>query len=58
MVDRWGNVRGEFDWREPAAEIRMLELIDELNAEVVPPVQFERVSVQREPERKDGGGGH
>ena len=58
VVDRWGNVRGEFDWREPAAEIQMVELIDQLNAETVPPGKFERMSVQKEPEANGSSEGH
>ena len=38
VVDRFGNVRGNFDWQDPAEEVEMLELIDELNAEEVPAV--------------------
>ena len=58
VVDRWANVRGEFDWREPAAELRLLELIDELNAETVPPARFERVSVRKEAVQDKTKGGH
>ncbi len=58
VVDRWGNVRGEFDWREPAAEIQMLELIDQLNAEDVPPAEFQRLNVQKFPERVEPDAGH
>ena len=38
VVDRFGNVRGNFDWQDPAEEVKMLELIDQLNAEEVPAV--------------------
>lgn len=57
VVDKWANVRGEFDWREPAAEIQMLELIDQLNLETRPPASFKRVSVEKDPDvdAKDGG---
>ncbi len=58
VVDRWGNVRGEFDWREPAAEIQMIELIDQLNAETVPPAKFDRVSVERSPDANRAKAGH
>lgn len=37
VVDRWGDVRGSFDWQEPAQEIKMLELIDQLKQETQPP---------------------
>ncbi|MEE2826173.1 MAG: SCO family protein [Planctomycetota bacterium] len=40
VVDRWGNVRGRFDWRQPNDEVRMFQLIDELNSETVPPGKF------------------
>ena len=38
VVDRFGNVRGDFDWQDPADEVKMLELIDQLNEELVPAV--------------------
>lgn len=58
IVDRWSNVRGEFDWREPTAELQMLELIDKLNAETIPPAKFERVNVRKEPKQEAKSGGH
>lgn len=36
VVDRWGRVRQKFDWRDPAQETAMLQLIDDLNAETRP----------------------
>ncbi len=36
VVDRWGQVRGNFDWQKPADEVQMLQLIDKLNQEVQP----------------------
>jgi len=36
VVDRFGQVRGDFDWQEPVQEAEMLKLIDELNAEKTP----------------------
>jgi hypothetical protein len=42
LVDRWGNVRGEFDWQKPNDEVALLKMIDELNRETVPPSKFER----------------
>jgi hypothetical protein len=33
VVDRWGRLRGRFDWQKPEEEIAMLKLIDELNRE-------------------------
>ena len=56
VVDRWSNVRGEFDWREPAAEIQLLELIDELNSEVEPPAKFDRLRVLKEADRESTSG--
>jgi cytochrome oxidase Cu insertion factor (SCO1/SenC/PrrC family) len=50
LVDRWGNVRGEFDWREPAAEVQLMELVNKLNAESAPPGLFERIRVLKEPD--------
>ena len=58
VVDRWGNVRGEFDWREPAAEIQMVDLIDKLNAEKMPPAKFERISIEKEAEQEESESGH
>jgi len=57
-VDRWGNVRGEFDWRAPAAEVEMIDLIDQLNSENAPPSKFERISVLKEPDAKKPSSGH
>ncbi len=42
VVDKWGNVRGSFDWQKPEREVAMMELIDVLNPETVPPAEFER----------------
>ena len=36
VVDRWGKVRGEFDWRDPSAESALLELIQRLETESRP----------------------
>jgi cytochrome oxidase Cu insertion factor (SCO1/SenC/PrrC family) len=36
VVDRWGRVRGNFDWQDPADEIRMLKRIKALQAEDQP----------------------
>ncbi len=59
VVDRWGNVRGDFDWREPQGEIEMLQLIDRLNAEQQPPSEFEWVSYRKAPEKnQSNSGGH
>ncbi len=37
VVDRWGKVRGHFDWTEPAQLTRLEQLLDELLAEKEPP---------------------
>ncbi|HMO13664.1 MAG TPA: SCO family protein [Pirellulaceae bacterium] len=37
VVDRWGNVRGKFDWQKAGSEAEMLRLIDGLARESVPP---------------------
>lgn len=60
VVDRWGNVRGDFDWREPQGEIRMLELIGQLNEETRPPAEFEWVSFRKtaDKQNKNSDGGH
>ena len=50
-VDKWGNVRGQFDWQEPAAEIALLDLVDSLNKEKTPPAKFERISVAKTPDK-------
>lgn len=42
LVDKWGQVRGEFDWQQPAEEAALLEWIDRLNAETAPPARIER----------------
>jgi protein SCO1/2 len=36
VVDRWGVVRGKFDWQDSAAEAKMLELIDQCWQEKTP----------------------
>lgn len=38
VVDRWGQVRGDFDWKQAGDEVKMLRLIDQLNQETVPTV--------------------
>lgn len=38
VVDRWGQVRGSFDWQNSGDEVKMLNLIDELNLETEPKV--------------------
>ena len=38
VVDRFGQLRGDFDWQDPAQEVEMFKLIDELNAETVPSI--------------------
>jgi cytochrome oxidase Cu insertion factor (SCO1/SenC/PrrC family) len=43
LVDRWGNVRGEFDWQVPADEAALWSWIEQLQAETRPPQSLERV---------------
>ena len=55
IVDRWGKVRGDFDWREAAQEIEMLKLVEELRAEDRPqrpvdPVRKKRMEFEDEDE--------
>ena len=33
LVDRWGDIRGKFDWQQPKQEIEMLKLVEQLRAE-------------------------
>lgn len=37
VVDRWGDVRGKFDWQVTSDEIEMIELIETLKTETRPP---------------------
>jgi cytochrome oxidase Cu insertion factor (SCO1/SenC/PrrC family) len=39
VVDRWGQVRGDFDWQNAGDEVKMFKLIDELNSESRPAIQ-------------------
>ena len=36
VVDRWGVVRGRFDWQDSTAEVKMLELVEECWNEKTP----------------------
>lgn len=36
VVDRWGQVRGSFDWRQPEQEVQLLQLVDQCLGEVEP----------------------
>ena len=56
IVDKWGNVRGDFNWQDPNGEIKMLELIDQLNAESQPPAKYEWVSLKKSAESSTSGG--
>ena len=42
LVDRWGNVRGEFDWQDAQEEVELIKTIDALNAEKYPPARFQK----------------
>ena len=57
VVDKWGNIRGDFDWRDPNGEIKMLDLIDELNSETRPPAKYEWVS-HKKPSQSGTSKGH
>jgi protein SCO1 len=39
-VDKWGNVRGYYDWANPAKLIELREQLDELLAETEPPTDL------------------
>jgi len=43
LVDRWGNVRADFDWQIPVDEAALWQSIETLQAETVPPRSLERV---------------
>jgi cytochrome oxidase Cu insertion factor (SCO1/SenC/PrrC family) len=43
VVDKWGNVRGRFDWQDAAQEVAMLGLVDGLWKETRPPGEFKRI---------------
>lgn len=49
VVDRWGNLRGRFDWQQPKDEVRMFALIDQLNSEKVPPGSFSMIQPTPKP---------
>ena len=55
VVDKWGNVRGEFDWQDPAAEGKMLKLIDQLNAEMIPPASFTKIRANMDSAKSESG---
>jgi cytochrome oxidase Cu insertion factor (SCO1/SenC/PrrC family) len=38
VVDKWGRVRGRFDWHDPQEELAMLELISQLEQETRPEI--------------------
>ncbi len=41
VVDRWGDVRGRVDWQQEGSREFLLDLIDRLNRETIPPGEFE-----------------
>ncbi len=41
VVDRWGKVRGKFDWQDQQQVETMLQLIDQLKQEQAPVVDFQ-----------------
>ena len=50
VVDKWGHVRGRFQWQDAAQEVEMLALIDDLWQETRPPGEFKRVDGGQESE--------
>lgn len=44
VVDKWGYVRGRFDWQQPGAAEAMLSLIDQLQTESRPAGAFEIIT--------------
>ena len=50
VVDKWGNVRGRFDWQDAAQEVEMLGLVDDLWKEARPPAEFKRIDGGEKPE--------
>ena len=53
VVDKWGNVRGRFDWQDASQEVEMLGLIDELWKETLPPGQFKKIDGSAKPELEE-----
>ncbi|MBL8889600.1 MAG: SCO family protein [Planctomycetaceae bacterium] len=43
LVDRWGNVRGSFNWQLPEHEVAMWDWIERLQQETRPPSSLQRV---------------
>ncbi|MFN5321561.1 MAG: SCO family protein [Planctomycetota bacterium] len=43
VVDRWGQVRGSFDWQQPEQEVQMLQLIDQCLGEQAPVRDFKLI---------------
>lgn len=48
VVDKWGNVRGDFDWQVPKQETEFWQLVDQLNEESVPPKKWTRIRAGQE----------
>lgn len=53
VVDKWGNVRGRFDWQDSGQEVEMLGLVDDLWKETQPPAEFKRIDGSAEPELEE-----
>ena len=53
VVDKWGNVRGRFDWQDAAQEVEMLGLVDDLWKETRPPGTFKRIDGGEKPKVND-----
>ena len=43
VVDRWGQVRGSFDWQQPDHEAQLLALVDQCSTELSPVAKFNRI---------------
>lgn len=43
VIDKWSNVRGDFDWQKPEQERQMWDLIERLQNEATPPDELTKV---------------
>lgn len=55
VVDRWGDIRGSFDWQDIKEETEMIRLIDELRLEQRPPNPLEVEKEVNEADKSSGG---
>ena len=49
VVDKWGNVRGRFNWQDAGQEVAMLGLVDSLWQESRPPAEFKQIDGSAKP---------